>query len=135
MFDQIVFSVSLVFGVVFAEFICLKAFGKQDSGLANLFELVLIIGLVSFVSQVVFVSSSFFVMVFVVFFTGFIPALLVKTVLHLYYRRFHSERFLAKKSMIVQLVRSMRVEGVSKVKMKKIFSRLKIDVINYLDMF
>ncbi|MBR9679102.1 MAG: hypothetical protein GON13_02435 [Nanoarchaeota archaeon] len=48
MFDQVIFSITLVSGVVFAEFVCLKSFGKQDSSLTNLMELVLIIGLVNF---------------------------------------------------------------------------------------
>ena len=135
MFDQVIFSVTLVFGVVLAEFFSLRAFGKQDSSLANLFELVLIIGLVSLASQLVFAKDSFFVMIFVVFFTGFIPALFVKTCLHAYYHRFHPERFLVKKFMIIQLVRSMRVEGISNVKIKKIFKRVRVNVSDYLKMF
>lgn len=135
MLDQIILSVTLVLGVFLAEFLCLKAFGRQDSGLAGLIELLLVIGSVSFFSQVVMVHDSFVLMVMVVFLSGFFPALIVKACLQFYSRRKHPEQFISRKSTVIQLIRAMRAEGLSKKRIGRVFRRVKISVDKYLKLF
>ena len=89
----------------------------------------------SFVSQLVLVRDSLVLKIFVIFFAGFFPALLVKTGLQFYYCRYRPELFLTKKTTLIQLIRSMRLEGVSKPKICRIFERIRINVSDYLKTF
>lgn len=135
MLDQIVLSLTLVLGVFLAEAIIVRAFGRQNSWRAGLVEVLLVVGAVSLASSFSKAVDSLIVRLFAAFFSGFFPALTVKSALHLYNKRYHPELFLAKKSMLVQLIRAMLLEGFSKKKISKIFRRVKISVDDYLNFF
>lgn len=128
-------SLGVVFGLVFSEFLFLRVFGDYSrSGFPQFLELVLTVVGVSFVFEFSgFVSGFLFVLL--VFSGSFVVSVVVKLFLLLFFRRSLVEDSLFRKSNVVQLVRSLRVEGVSKHRIKRVFDRVGVDVSDVLKFF
>ncbi len=124
---SIVSSFFLVFGISLADFILGKFFSFSVSIFFNFIEFCIIIFLISFFSANILIVDNPLIVVFLSFIVGFFCSVLVKLVFLFYFKHNNKELFLFEKSNVIQLVRSMCLEGVSKCRIRKILRRVGVD--------
>ncbi len=133
--EQILVMVFVVLGISLAEVLVVFSLGYYKSRVANFIELVSVIVIISLFSQAIAVKESLLLLSVSSFVIGFFPALIVKSLFSLYFKRAHPELRLSEKSMIVQLIRSMRAEKMPKNKISRVLGRVGINSERYLKFF
>ena len=134
MLVEVFSSLFLLLGWVLVDYFFKEVYGNYDKGFIGLLEFFLVIFLVNVLSKTVFISNSI-VLLFVSLFFGMVSSFFSKSLFLLFFKRFKPEVLIESKSFRISLVRSMRLEGVSKKKIDKIFKRLNVDVKSILEFF